>query len=292
MKFSDSQPFVRKALLGRLDSSKKNDLFIKLKTKDSRLFYILSGSGSIKIEDIEYPVIPDSVILFKAGTEYEYRIDELDYYVVNFDFDKCYSHVTHTFHPFHSKGFDANSIFDCGRIEDQPQLERPIVLENAVTLKRQIKNIVTESSISDSFTQNQLSCLLKSLIIDLLRLQAGSPHRAADELPLIKQIIEYVHENYKSGLSNSDVARHFGYNPSYIGRLFKRHTGYSLHELVLELRLETAMELLASQDLSVGEVCRLSGFTDTYHFSKTFKQRTGVTPTGFKNRHVKEQGYV
>lgn len=57
MKFSDSQPFVRKALLGRLDSSKKNDLFIKLKTKDSRLFYILSGSGSIKIEDLEYPSI-------------------------------------------------------------------------------------------------------------------------------------------------------------------------------------------------------------------------------------------
>lgn len=287
MLFYEKKPYIRQVLRGKLDDLRKNDLYIRLKTKDSRLFYILSGHGTIKIQDMSYPVLPDMAILFKAATEYEYQISEMDYYVVNFDYDQRFSHVKHSFHPFSAKVFDQSAAFDCGYIEDCTELNSPIVIYNAVSLKRQIKNLITESSFSDEYAKPLLSSLLQGIIIEILRLNKSKNVAGTQSTLVVKQIIEYIYDNYTRKFSNKDIAEVFGYNPSYIGRLFKKHTGVTLHDFILELRLETAMELLTTQNLPIGEICNLSGFSDFYHFSKMFKQRSGCTPSQYREHHIK-----
>lgn len=285
MLFGDSKPFIRQAILARLEYAHSSN-FLKLKSKDSRLFYIIAGEGEIEFQNNSYKLYPDTVILFKAGTEYEWKTSGIEYYTINFDYTQEFSNIKRTFHPFSSAVFDGKSAFDCGYIEDYTQLNQPIVIYNAAILKRQIKSITYESILSDEYSPALLSLMMSNAIIDILRIHNRKATGTSDNIQKIKEIIEYIHANYQKNITNQNIAEYFGYNPSYIGRVFKQTTGQSLHSYILEFRLQIAMELLTNQDIPIGEIYKQVGFTDFYHFSKIFKKKTGKTPTQYRSHHI------
>ena len=64
----DIKPFVRKALINVWVGMKYNDVFIK--TRDCRLFYVMSGKGGIEIGGVKYPLSAGSLVLFQSGAFY------------------------------------------------------------------------------------------------------------------------------------------------------------------------------------------------------------------------------
>ena len=281
MKFLKETPFIRQALHARLDLQRASkDLYKTLKTRDSRLFYIVEGKGEMVIEGRPYPLQEDMVFLFKAGTPYEWKVSYADYYAVNFDFCEKYADHTQTHHPLPAQSFTPEMAFDCGKIEDFPALERPLVLYKALGLKRLIQSITAESAITDPFSRPLLSLQLKQTILELLRKNEQSG--IADTHYNIKQIIAYINEHFAEPITNAAIAEQFGYNPTYLGRIFKVHTGSTLHQYITEIRVKAATELLTAPDLPIGEICRQVGIPDLFHFSKLFKKQTGLTPTQYR----------
>ena len=55
-------------------------------------------------------------------------------------------------------------------------------------------------------------------------------------------------------------------------------------EYVLELKMRRARELLSQEKYSVSEIGVILGYSDVYHFSKSFKHATGVPPTEWRAR--------
>ena len=210
----------------------------------------------------------------------------MEYYTINFDYSQDFSHITRTFHPFASTAFDQKYAFDCGYIEDFCELNNPIVISDATFLKRQVKNITAENVLLDKYSTTMLSTLMREIIIDILRNNNRENSSIADNTHKVKQIIEYIQANYTKKITNKTIAEIFNYNPSYIGTVFKEHTGQTLHSYILELRLEIAMELLTNQNIPVGQIYKQIGFTDFYHFSKIFKKKTGKTPTQYRSHHL------
>lgn len=282
MLFLETEPFVRQAVHSRLDmKNATKDLFHPLQTRDSRLFYIVSGKGEMFVDGISYPIKNDMILLFRAGTPYEWRVEYADYYAVNFDYNMSFSDIRETFHPIYSEKFNQEMIFDCGEILDAADLNSPIVIYQAIPFKHGIQNIITESAIKDGWNRPLLSTMTKRIILEILRAKAN---KSKDILPVnnIKEIIAYVQDNYIESITNQMIAEKFGYNPTYLGRIFKAQTGVTLHEFVIDLRLNAAMELLAETSLAVGEISKQVGFTDVYHFSKYFKARIGKTPSQYR----------
>ena len=135
------EPFVRQAL--HVHPTIKNaarDFFKPLRSRDSRLFYIIDGKGNIVIEGATYPLQPDTVFLFKAGTVYEWQLEWADYYVLNFDYNQTYAHITQTFHPLYSELYRPEDCFDCGTISDYNELNQPIALYKEIGLKPLLQN--------------------------------------------------------------------------------------------------------------------------------------------------------
>lgn len=247
----------------------------------------------MEFKNRSYKIYPDTVILFKAATEYEWKINNVEFYTINFDYSQQFSSNKRTFHPFSSAAFDSNSAFDCGHIEDFPELNEPIIINNASSLKAQIRDLTTESVLLDKYSHFLLSTLMNRIILEILRLNINKTISVKDGTQTIRQIIEYIHANYTQKISNQSIAEFFNYNPSYIGRFFKKHTGQTLHNYILEFRLAVAMELLTNPNISIGEIYKQVGFTDFYHFSKTFKLKTGKTPSEYRLKHIsREYKYV
>jgi len=284
MELKFEMPYVRQAVRGTLGSGKTSDISYVQKTVDSRLYYVISGTGEITIDGRTYGLCPGCAVLFKAGTPYVWNVTEMQLYIINFDYNSSFSHVTSTFHPFRAELFPEDKKMDCGIISDEPLLNSPIMLRSASSLELLFRMIVTESSIGGRYTECFLSNAVKTLIYAILKLDIEC-EKAAEEkgLPLIRNIIEYIGENLDKTISNAVIAKKFHFNASYINRVFKKHTGTTLHEYILERRINSAAEKLRTERLSVAETAKLTGFSGTVHFSKAFRKRMGISPTEYRD---------
>jgi transcriptional regulator GlxA family with amidase domain len=68
--------------------------------------------------------------------------------------------------------------------------------------------------------------------------------------------------------------------------VFRRHTGRSPNDFLIDLRLERAKEYLEHTEMSVMDVCIALGYTPSY-FSRLFKRHTGQSPSQIKRKGKK-----
>jgi AraC family transcriptional regulator len=94
----------------------------------------------------------------------------------------------------------------------------------------------------------------------------------------IRRAREYVHDHLDRDLSLQEIADVSGVSANYLTSLFKETTGYSLHQYVIQQRVEKAKSLLRRSDLSIGEIAQRVGFYDSSHLTRHFKRLTGITP--------------
>lgn len=104
-----------------------------------------------------------------------------------------------------------------------------------------------------------------------------------------KEIVElvqrYLKENFQKDLSLELISKKFNFNPSYLSKIFIKHTGQPPSKFLITLRINEAKHLLASQpEQSVKDIGEHVGYPNPYYFSRIFKQITGVTPTEY--RHI------
>jgi len=283
MRLEDIHPFVRQALVGTLNKSNTQDVHVRIKTVDCRLFYILSGSGHMTIENTRYSLYPGTAVLFRAGTEYVWEIEDVKYYSVNFDYTHAFSHIKETFHPIHSTGFREAQIIECPYFEDVPLLNAPIVLQDAPIPERMLSQITTEYFMGGIYTDMLLSALLTAAIITLVQTHANEkkPKEHADAA-LVRRMITFINIHYDSPVSNESIAAHFHFNSAYLNRIFKAHTGSTIHDFLISRRIVAAMEMLRSQNISVSDVACKCGFQSLHHFTKIFKARVGMTPSAYR----------
>lgn len=84
---------------------------------------------------------------------------------------------------------------------------------------------------------------------------------------------------WDSDLSLSEIAAKCGVSDCYFRRLFQQYSGESPMNFRQRLRIERAKQLLLSdQQYTVSEIAQELGFSDVYHFSKTFKKYCGESP--------------
>lgn len=286
MFFEEINPFVRKALIGNMNGSNTYDVYTKIKSADCRLFTIISGDGVLIIEGEQYPIRPGMTVLFSAGTEYIWAIEQVKYYSLNFDYTHNFSHITESIHPIHSDVFHEKLIIERPYFENVEILNKPIILSDAANVGYLTSLITTEFSTGEKHKDILLSSLLKSAIATIVRVCYYSKNtKESKAQKIVSDIISYINMNYEIPISNEDIAKRFHFNSAYLNRVFRKNTGRSIHEFLVSCRIAAAKEMLRSQSISVGEIAEKCGFSSGYHFAKIFRQKTGFTPSGYRN-HV------
>ena len=108
-------------------------------------------------------------------------------------------------------------------------------------------------------------------------------HRSKTANPLIENIKSYLQANLEYDIPVSHITTFFHYNPQYLGRLFKKETGLSIREYILQQRMERAKLLLENSCDTVSEIASRVGFNNVTYFNRQFKHIYGITPTQCRN---------
>lgn len=99
---------------------------------------------------------------------------------------------------------------------------------------------------------------------------------------LIYQIGKYVVVHVDERLTLEDLSKSVYLNKSYISHIFKKVSGISLTEFMVDVKIDRAKILLLDQKLKIYEIAEQIGYYDVEYFRKIFKDSTGVSPTEYR----------
>lgn len=139
--------------------------------------------------------------------------------------------------------------------------------------------------------KNQLVDVIKRAIEnvkekDIDNLEEVAESKLDNGKSIANKAIEYIKENYKdAGLNLSSLSKMFHVSESYMTRIIKKKVNKSFSAYITELRIEEAMKLLSKrEDIMVGQVAEIVGYSSHHYFCRVFKTYTGLSPLEYKNR--------
>ncbi len=98
----------------------------------------------------------------------------------------------------------------------------------------------------------------------------------------VSQIIEIINRNIgDSELSIELIAQEYGVSRTYLNRKIKALTGETCTQLLRNVRLKRAAELIVAGNMNISEVAWAVGYNDIDTFRIRFKERFGVTPSAY-----------
>lgn len=134
-------------------------------------------------------------------------------------------------------------------------------------------------------------CWLSKLLTDFLTAICEKPQESKDKADRgqsrgseIEQTVDYMRKHFTEELSVERLAERAAMSPYYFIRTFKKETGYTPHQYLLTLRINMAVYLLHTTNLSITQIGRMTGFSNDAQFCSAFKKRQGGTPSEERRR--------
>ncbi|MBO5223280.1 MAG: helix-turn-helix domain-containing protein [Clostridia bacterium] len=280
-KISEIKPYVRYARY--ITTNDYKQFTYTIKAYDCRLFYCLGGVGNFEINGNVYPLKAGSLLIFKYGEPYAYYPNELDpmkLLGINFDYTYSSSDLSTPIPPVKKENFDINKILSPLTLCEE-LLEKPLFIDNAFSIEQELKTLNSEFTRREIFYETRCSALLCSIITQALRLAVKLPQKKHDS-DVAQKIMNILSEKYGEQITLSDLGEELGYHPNYLNQIFMTRTGKPIYAYLQELRIMKAIDMLQNSTLPISEIAVSIGFCDIAHFSKTFKQKTGLSPSAFR----------
>lgn len=123
------------------------------------------------------------------------------------------------------------------------------------------------------------------IIDDALRAekpQPGIPLDLTTDDALVKKALLLMQQYIDVPLSAAEIARRLGGHRRQLERRFQRAVGMAPTLAYKIMRLEHAEFLIRHTAQSVTEIATSTGFCDSSHFIRAFKERRGMTPAKFR----------
>lgn len=103
--------------------------------------------------------------------------------------------------------------------------------------------------------------------------------------PHVRRALHYIHHHLSAPLSVDEVVSQVPLSRRLLEIKFKKQTGQSVHQYIVDLRMERFSQLLISSDAPIQELALSLGLTEPKNTSRQFKARKGMTPHEYRKRY-------
>lgn len=99
--------------------------------------------------------------------------------------------------------------------------------------------------------------------------------------------ISYIENHPTENISMKEMAMLCHLSESYFSRLFSKEMGETFGNYISRLRIDRSKEPLRGSSLTVTQIAKKVGYSDTGHYIRLFKRFEGVTPTIYRQYNYK-----
>ncbi|CAM4478516.1 AraC-like DNA-binding protein [Paenibacillus endophyticus] len=240
------------------------------------IYYLISGNVVYQVEDQSYPLNPGDLLI----------INNMEMHRPYFTSDSSYERIIIFFKPdfcshYIQEGYSLLQYFDRKRPGSFNRLPGPLVEQAQLAAHFMEIEELHHGQLPESCLLIELSFIrLLVKINQMIASHIDSFELEGNVNAKIEQIIAYIHDNLYGSLTLQHIEHTFFVNRYYFSHQFKKITGCSFKQYIIQKRITKAIELLK---LSVPptEVCSMTGFQDYSNFYRTFKRITGVSPAKY-----------
>lgn len=247
-----------------------------------RAYHNSRAGAVINFEGKEYPLLPDRIMVIAPNTSYSTRIEDYELPENSYSLEggriggkkeESVMAVEGILHLF--------IHFNIGVPYDHIS---PGIFEFPLTEHLQEKLTVIKDHLMVDYSTFDFYTLLaiQSLLSDLLSFIPESSWDLISNDHRIMQVLSHIESCLEGDLSNQNLASLASLATNAFNRLFTEEMGVPPQKYVKRKRIDRACELLHHSAYSIEQVATETGFADRYHFSKIFKNLTGLTPARYR----------
>lgn len=171
----------------------------------------------------------------------------------------------------------------------QVSIDDPVIQQLALALKLEIQT----GCRSGRLYGESLGTALASRLEANYAVSKPSLEFKANGLPQsqLERVIDYMKANLAQDISILDLANLTSMSESHFSRSFKQSVGISPYQYLMQQRVERAKQLLEKRswaipgtEIAISTIALDCGFANQTHFTKVFRQMTGMTPKAYQKR--------
>ena len=227
--------------------------------------YILSGSGVQLLNGSRYLVQQGDIVVLNLGEYHAY------YPLKNFNILNCL---------VSPQLFNRENAYFRDFIGEQGHLSFSNFLRASNSSSMEINQILFD--MEKEYIQKRhlyreiLQDQLRLLLLYMQRVTTGD-EKYKNYRVIMRPILDYISQNYHQ-ITLGDVSAFSSYNPTYFSKMFRDNLGMTFTEYVNRLRINEALHLIKTTNMTIETICFTVGYKEKKHFYALFKQFTGVTP--------------
>lgn len=157
--------------------------------------------------------------------------------------------------------------------------------DNALNIRHLLWLIAHEYNHYTTGSETIISNSMVSLLICITRLYEYQTNQAIQMVSKssdIDELLKYIRTNYGSRLSLDLLAAHMHLSREYLCRYFKKHTGKTISDFILEVRISQAKQMLEETSHPVADIGVYCGYPSVSSFQRSFKKVTSMSPSEFR----------
>lgn len=175
--------------------------------------------------------------------------------------------------------------------EFEPFINRDSIYNGILTLDIDYFNLLEHyfNRIEEQLIEqpdNKWSCRTRSYlfkIFGILNFLFYEYHHQDDLELFALKVCDHILLNLNNDISIKKLCELFATNHTTLTRKFKEFTNTTITNYIILKRLENAKYSLSFTSLSLEEIAKQNGFSELSYFTKTFKNKVGITPLKYRN---------
>lgn len=243
--------------------------FTRREGLDSYLIkYVIAGEGLLDYQGQTYSLRPGQIFWIDCREPHYYRTSpDVGHWRV------LWVHFTGVSAEFYYDLFQAKNN-RCPVLTMPPDNHLQEYLRQLIALYDNDSNVLSADL--------SAALLLTQMLTDIIRTTEGE----RDWLSVPESVArarDYLTEHYNEKITLDDLAAKYAVSKFHFQKQFKRFTGYTPNDFLLQLRLNHAKEFLRTTDHPVSQIACDVGIQNVSHFINLFKKQEGITPMNYRN---------
>lgn len=244
---------------------------------------ITRGTGTACLNTRTMHIEPGDILFINAGIVHSFRGDEknpLAFYALDFGRELISSYGNDDIQQkYISRQANGELIFrDHFKKDDAmwPYIEEPLEEIRTLCSKEMAKN--------ELLIKANLLRIWHYLCLDAEATSFTLKKKDDERVRLIKQILQYIQENYEKNVTLGELAEVFHMSEGQFCRFFKSQVGMTAIEYLNYYRIGVACDMLKDGILQISEVATECGYNNISYFNRTFRRYMNCTPGEYQKR--------